>query len=85
MAWTRHGGYYPNPKVVTKSDTTPDPSGPFEGGVQVTNAGDDGTLKVTFANGLVSEYTGLSAGAIIPIPVSMVWDNGSSADCIGLN
>jgi hypothetical protein len=43
-----------------------------------------GNLKITTPSGNVLTFTGLPAGAVIPIPTALVWATGTTATVVGL-
>jgi hypothetical protein len=67
---------------VTKSDTTPDPNGPFRG-FYITAAG---TLKITTAAGNARTFASgeLAAGVLHPIRITRVWSTGTAATVWGV-
>lgn len=42
-----------------------------------------GNVKITTPSGNVLTFTGLAAGAVIPIPTALVWATGTTATVIG--
>jgi hypothetical protein len=64
---------------LTKSDSTPDPNGPFS---QLLSF-DAGTVRYTDTNGSTSTST-VVASELVLASVSRVWNTGTTADVIGV-